>query len=44
MSSSLYDVLPEPPAQLSAAGIIVRMIDGLAFRYRWALDGLDTRS
>jgi hypothetical protein len=41
MSSTLYKMMPKPPAELSAPAVIARMIDGLAFRYRWSLEGLD---
>jgi len=37
-----YDHLPEPPAEAPhAAAVLARLVDGLAFRYRWATDGLD---
>lgn len=36
-----YDHLPEPPAgPIHAAAALARVVDGLAFRYRWATDGL----
>lgn len=36
-----YDNLPEPPAaEPHAAALLARLVDGLAFRYRWASDGL----
>jgi hypothetical protein len=41
MPDAPYHEIPEPPSELSATAIIVRMIDGLAFRYRWSLEGLD---
>ncbi|GJM23066.1 MAG: hypothetical protein DHS20C15_29810 [Planctomycetota bacterium] len=44
MSSSItrYDALPPMSADdlPSAASILKRLVDGLAFRYRWASDGL----
>ena len=44
VTANLYDSIPEPPAEHSAGAVIVRMIDGLAFRYRWSLEGLDDKS
>lgn len=35
-----YYRLPEPPVKMSAATILVRLIDGLGFRYRWATEWL----
>lgn len=39
-SSDLYTSIPEAPETVSAAGAIVRLVDGLGFRYRLATDGL----
>ena len=36
----LYYNIPDPPATISGATIIIRMIDGLGFRFRWATEGL----
>jgi len=36
-----FDHLPEPPGEtLSGPLVLVRLVDGIAFRYRWASDGL----
>ena len=36
-----YDALPPPPADAPhGAALLARLVDGLAFRYRWAADGL----
>jgi hypothetical protein len=35
-----YYQIPEAPEKISAEGIIIRMIDGLGFRYYWATEGL----
>jgi len=35
-----YHVLPEPPEEVTAATVLVRLVDGLGFRYRWATEGL----
>ena len=35
-----YHRIPELPAELRGATVLKRMVDGLAFRYRWATDGL----
>ena len=35
-----YAVLPEPPARVRGATVMARVVDGLAFRYRWATEGL----
>lgn len=41
MTSLPYDQLPEPPAdQPGGAAVLARLIDGAAFRYRWASEGL----
>lgn len=40
MSQLPYDSIPDAPENLSAAGILSRMIDGLGFRYQLATEGL----
>lgn len=35
-----YHRIPELPAELRGATVLKRMVDGLAFRYRRATDGL----
>jgi hypothetical protein len=35
-----YDTLPDPPDEVSASFVIVRIIDGLGFRYNCATEGL----
>jgi hypothetical protein len=35
-----YYRIPEPPKGISAKGILIRLIDGVGFRYRWATEGL----
>lgn len=36
----LYQTLPTPPATISEAKIIARLVDGIGFRYQIATDGL----
>jgi hypothetical protein len=35
-----YHSIPEPPGELTANSVLVRAVDGLGFRYRWATEGL----
>lgn len=35
-----YYRIPDYPGELSAATVLVRMLDGLGFRFYWATDGL----
>jgi len=35
-----YTRLPDAPTELSARSVMVRLVDGLGFRYRWATEGL----
>lgn len=37
-----YHELPDPPADLSGAAVMARLVDGLGFRYRWATEDLRT--
>ncbi|UCG45415.1 MAG: hypothetical protein JSV58_01135 [Candidatus Bathyarchaeota archaeon] len=36
----LYYRIPEYPEKLSGASILVRLLDGLGFRFRWSTEGL----
>lgn len=39
--SSSFDALPAPPTDLpDACNVLARLVEGLGFRYRWAVDGL----
>ena len=40
MSELPYREIPAAPSEVSAATLLVRLVDGLAFRYRWATEGL----
>ena len=35
-----YTTLPELPAEVGAVQVLARLVDGLAFRYRWATEDL----
>jgi hypothetical protein len=35
-----YTKIPEPPKTMSATTVLIRLIDGIGFRYRWATEGL----
>ncbi len=35
-----YHTIPDPPEVVSGTCVLVRMLDGLGFRYRWATEGL----
>lgn len=35
-----YTNLPDPPRDFDAAGVLVRLVDAIGFRYRWATEGL----
>lgn len=39
-SSLPYRQIPDAPADYGAGNVVVRMIDGLGFRYYWATEGL----
>ncbi len=32
--------IPDPPAAVCGTTVLMRLVDGLAFRYRWATEGL----
>lgn len=38
-----FYVISDPPAEVRGATAIARMVDGLGFRYRWSLEGVDER-
>ncbi len=40
MTQLPYRELPKPPEEVTAATVLVRLVDGLGFRYRWATEGL----
>jgi hypothetical protein len=40
MSDHFYSI-PAAPAEVRGSMTIARMVDGLGFRYRWSLEGLD---
>jgi hypothetical protein len=35
-----YYTLPDPPEKMNAASVLIRIVDTLGFRYRWATEGL----
>ena len=37
---SHYYEIPDYPEEMSAKGIIMRLLDGLGFRFYWATEGL----
>ncbi len=41
MQSRPYEYLPEPPDKINASTIMARWLDGMIYRYRWSLEGLD---
>ena len=40
MSELPYYKIPDPPETMNAQGVLIRLIDSLGFRYRWATEGL----
>lgn len=40
-SNDHFHSIPEIPAEVRGATAIARMVDGLGFRYRWSLEGLN---
>ena len=40
MTELPYYKLPDPPEKMNAAGLLIRFVDTLGFRYRWATEGL----
>jgi hypothetical protein len=41
MVSLPYYSIPEPPKDCTASAMLIRVLDGLGFRYRWATEGLE---
>jgi len=41
MNINDYRSLPEPPQENSAANVLCRLIDGLAFRFYWVTEDID---
>jgi hypothetical protein len=35
-----YETIPEPAGEPGAVTVLARLVDGMAFRYRWAVEGL----
>ena len=40
MSDKPYISIPDPPEVITAMTVLVRLVDSLGFRYRWATEGL----
>ncbi len=40
MSELPYGTIPEAPLEFSTGAVLARLVDGIAFRYRWATEGL----
>jgi len=40
MNKLPYYRLPDPPEKMTATGLMIRFVDSLGFRYRWATEGL----
>jgi hypothetical protein len=38
-----YYQIPEAPEKITAEGVLIRMIDGLGFRFYWATEGLKSQ-
>jgi hypothetical protein len=41
MENLPYYKIPEPPKDCTASAMLIRVLDGLGFRYRWATEGLE---
>lgn len=41
MGQEYFHSIPAAPAEVRGATAIARMVDGLGFRYRWSLEGLN---
>ena len=41
MSEMPYLRIPKPPSELSANSILIRLLDAIGFRYRWATENLN---
>jgi hypothetical protein len=35
-----YETFPSPPETVDGPGVLVRLVDSMGFRYRWATEGL----
>ena len=40
MNELPYYRIPKAPKSMSATTVLIRLLDGLGFRYRWATEGL----
>lgn len=40
MTELPYTRIPDPPAEMNASNLLVRLLDGIGFRYRWATEEL----
>ena len=40
MTELPYYTLPDPPTEMTATGVLIRLVDSFGFRYRWATEGL----
>ena len=40
MSDLPYNTIPDYPADMNASNIMLRLVDSIGFRYRWATEGL----
>ena len=43
MNELPYYRIPEPPKSMTATTVLLRLMDGLGFRYRWATEGLKAK-
>jgi len=41
MTEMPYLRIPEPPGKMSATSVLIRLLDGIGFRYRWVTEGLN---
>lgn len=41
MNQRPYEYLPETPDKINASTVMARWLDGMIYRYRWSLEGLD---
>lgn len=41
MSDLPYTNIPDYPEEMNASNIMLRLVDGIGFRYRWATEGLE---
>lgn len=42
--SKAFERLPEPASTVNSVTILLRMVDALGFRYRWAVEGLQDKN